>query len=139
MGANLRVRRISIPGAFLLSTLLLGVADSSFGQLRKQALLDACKRITQVHESVEGKPQPVGEKIDGLFHGYLVGVYDSSIESKAICAAGDPPSPEYLLSVVETYLKAEPAGRGRNASQVVRSAYVRGFPCKDKKSSARGR
>ncbi len=111
------------------------MTNSAFAQLRTDALLDACKHKTQLWESVQGKPQPVGEKIDGLCQGYLVGVYDSSIESKALCNPSSPPTAEYLLSVVETYLKAEPGARGRNATQAVRAAYVRAFPCKDKKGS----
>jgi hypothetical protein len=126
----------TILGAFLFAAALLGAADSAFGQLRTETLLDSCKRKTQVWESVQGKPQPVGEKIDGLCHGYLIGVYDASIDTKAVCAPGNPPSPEYLLSVVETYLKTEPAARGKNATQVARAAYLRAFPCKDKTGNA---
>ncbi len=120
---------------FVLAVVLFGVVDSALAQLRTDALMDACKQKTQVWERVEGKLQAVGEKIDGTCRGYLVGAYDALIESKAICAPGDPPSPEYLVSVLETYLKAEPA-RGRNATQVARSAYLRAFPCKEKKGAA---
>ena len=69
-------------------------------------LLDACKQKTNVVERVSGKLETVGEKMDELCHGYLVGAYDALIESRSICAPNDPPSPEYLLSILELYLAA---------------------------------
>lgn len=116
----------------LFLSVVLSVAGPALAQIRTEALLDSCKKKTQVWERVEGKLQPVGEKVDGFCHGYLVATWDVLTQSKAICVSGDKPAVDYLLSVVQTYVKADPKAVERGAAQVIRAAYARAFPCKEK-------
>ena len=97
----------------LLSTLIIvimSMALAAFGQMHTETLLNACKEKTQVMKLIQGKPEVVGEKIAGLCHGYLVGVYDALVESKVICAPSDLPTPEYLYSVLQTLLEGRTFG-----------------------------
>ena len=122
----------------LLSTLIIPIIiipiiPAAFGQMRTETLLNACKEKTQVMKLIQGKPEVVGEKIAGLCHGYLVGVYDALVESKVICAPSDLPTPEYLYSVLETFLKIEPSGSAKPAVEVTQAAYQRAFSCEEKR------
>ena len=117
--------------AFMI--VIMSTAPVAFGQMHTEALLNSCKEKTQVMKLIQGKPEVVGEKIAGLCHGYLVGVYDALIESKMICTPSDAPTPEYLYSVLQTFLKLEPSGSAKPAVEVTRAAYQRAFPCEEKR------
>lgn len=116
-----------------LMIVIISMAPAAFGQMRTERLLNACKEKTKVMKLIQGKPEVVGEKIDGLCHGYLVGIYDALVENKVICTPSDPPTPEHLYSVLETYLKVEPSGSTKGAVEVTRTAYQRAFLCEEKR------
>ena len=93
------------------------------------SLVKACKEKTQAVEVIEGKAQVVGEKLNELCHGYLLGIYEVMIRGTMICAPAEPATPDYLLSVVQTYLVANPSEADAAAVQVTEAAYRRAFPC----------
>jgi hypothetical protein len=122
----------------MVSCVLIGLPAAAAAEMSTEALLKACREKVQAVEVIEGKPQVVGEKLNELCHGYLVGVYEAMTRSGSICSSAEPATPEYLLSVVQTYVgKGPPAGHPQ-AVQVTEAAYRRAFPCEPQRKKEWG-
>jgi hypothetical protein len=113
--------------------ILLCMPGETPGQMRTETLLSACKEKTQVMKFIQGKPEVVGDRLDGLCHGYLVGVYDSLVERRIICAPPNNPTPEYLYSVLQRYLNADSSSSAKPVIEHLHVAYSRAFPCDEKR------
>jgi hypothetical protein len=77
--------------------LMFGSTSSASAQTRTDALLKSCSQKTVVWGRVDGKLEVVGHGMNGLCQGYLIGVYEAMLTSKAICAPAEAPTPEFLF------------------------------------------
>jgi hypothetical protein len=84
---------------------------------------------TQVYERVDGRIAPVGHRMDGWCEGFLVGSFEALAAEGAVCAKEESPSPDFLLSVFQTYVGEAVDRKARPAAAVARLAFKRGFPC----------
>lgn len=88
---------------------LIGIAlctPALAGQKGVDELLAQCnKKVTVMGRDASGKLIKAGERLDGYCEGYLEGSFAALLRAKLICFkdTGEPPSAEFLLSLVRTY------------------------------------
>lgn len=115
---------------FLLS-LALQIFDASAATSTEQ-LVTACEKRTRHVERVNGKLEFVGESLDSFCEAYLMSAFELLLTQRAICVKDEtlPPRPEYLASVLTTYLDSNRDLRKAPAATVLSEALRRVFVCK---------
>jgi hypothetical protein len=121
-------------------TIVLLAAAVLFGRAAEaststETLTAACGETTKVVKTVGDDARIVGEKLGGFCKGFLQGTFDLLALEGGVCNKEDAPSPEYLLSVLRTYVKDNPARAKGPAAPVARDAFRRAFPCEKSKTS----
>jgi Rap1a immunity proteins len=92
-----------------------------------EALAKRCSEKTIVM-NLEG--QKVGEKLGGYCAGYFSGVLDALKNTpKLECKNKDEKTPEYLLSVFETYVREKKVPITESAAKAAVQAFRRAFDC----------
>lgn len=91
------------------------------------ALLTQCADKTIV---VNKDAQKVGERLGGYCNAYLQATLDAIRNSATkLCDNNEDRSPEYLLSVFQTYLADVKVDKTSDASKALVAAYRRAFSC----------
>lgn len=92
--------------------------------LTMEELTKACENKTIVYNK---KGEVVGYRIDGYCSGYLLGVIETlALLENNVCLKKEI-SPEYLLSVLQTYI--EEKGAEKTAQETLKKAFERAFIC----------
>lgn len=72
----------------------------------------------------------VGRKIESYCRGYLESALHAlSIQDRDPCSPRNPVTPEYLLSVYESYLRDASVSPDQGAARTLRVAFFRAFDC----------
>lgn len=115
---------------FLL-VLVLNILDARAATSTEQ-LITSCEKRTRHVERVNGKMEFVGESLDLFCEAYLMSAFELLIAQKSICVkdATQAPRPEYLASVLTTYLDSNQELMKSPAAIVLNEALRRVFVCK---------
>jgi hypothetical protein len=107
-------------------TFLICSMQSAFADVTAEKLIEECNDKTIVMESVEEKIQTVGEKLSGFCVGYFNGYIAASRD--IICPKSDDPN--FLLSVVNTYIEFSDVNMQNPAGEILSAALNRIYKCK---------
>ena len=110
----------------LLPILLLFISVSSFADVTTDELLKECEDKTIVMEELDGKLQAIGEKLGGFCTGYLAGFISAS--DGKICVKDK--DPDFILSVLKTYIKNTNPKLSQPAGKTVSSVLGKIYKCK---------
>ena len=117
--------------AVLAATVLLftacGTGPKVLAQTLNDTLAKACAKPSLVMNQTGDQ---VGRRIDPYCRGFLEASLEALlIDSRLTCMVSHPVTPDYLLSVYQTFLIDFPAEREASAARVARASFERAFSC----------
>ena len=105
-----------------------GIAAAAAADISNNDLHKSCTNKTLVYNK---KGVRIGEKLDGFCAGYLQATLDALKNTAGSkCNTTDEKTPDYLLSIYETYTKEKNISPSESASKTLLDAYRRAFNCK---------
>jgi hypothetical protein len=111
----------------LLAAATLYVAGAHAQGVTNKDLLERCSTKTIVFNS---KGDVVARDLDGYCRGYLESAYQAlDVYLEGRCTFRRPITPQYLLSLYETFLEGSIIPLSEYAAKSLRSAFIRGFDC----------
>lgn len=110
-----------------IATLAVIAGNAVAADLTNADLMRSCTSQTMVFNK---SGEAVGRRLDSYCRGYLESALHAlAVQDRDPCSPQSPATPEYLLSVYESYIRDVSVSLDDSAARTLRAAFLRAFSC----------